>query len=423
MSPTEGDTPYFFLSYTRTPESGWVKKLFNDVSAEVFERTTASQPVGFIDEADIPPGHRWRPALEKSLSTCRVFVPLCSPRFFASRECGYEWNAIEQRILAHRARHRGDPQPIVPALWLPVDVRRIPEVARRIQLTHADFGAEYVREGFYTLIKNSRFKESYDSAVRTLALQIIRAAERPPVLAPMPAGVDLARVNAFAVPDREASGASRISIVVAAPTSGRLPAGCSAKFYGRSSLDWNPFQPDAAQTIAECALDVAAFNAFQPQTLSFEEGYEVLRRKDPQAGVVLLVVDAWCGRDEYLASRLRELDTLDLEWVGVVVASNRDNADPARAAELMAELRDVMPRRLGSARSSLTALAARIASADQFRNRLPEVLATAFNACIDHVAAYPPTGSENVGRRPSLDRPHQQRPDVRGGGTGGSDGQ
>jgi len=412
--------PYFFLSYVHTPQQSWVERLFVDLSNEVYERTTTGQPVGFMDAPQIMLGHNWRSTIDRALATCRVFVPLYSPRFFTSTECGVEWNAFEQRILAHRARNRGDPKPIVPALWAPVEIRHLPEVARRIQITHSAFGSEYAKEGFYTLIKNARYHDAYTSAVDALATHIIRAAEENP-LAPLPAGMQTPRLNAFDLPDRQASGASRVTVVVAAPTAERLPAGCSAAFYGKTSLEWNPFQPETVQPIAECAADVAAFHAYEPVVVPFEEGFESLRRRDPQAGIGLLVVDAWCSRDEYLAAQLRELDRLDMDWMGVIVPWNRDGSDPLKSADLLAELRDVMPRHLGPARSSLTALAARVGSADQFRNRLPEVLASAFNACLDHVAAYPPGGIEDVPSRTSLERP-QQRPGVGGGGTGGFDG-
>jgi FxsC-like protein len=388
----EPHAPFFFLSYVHTPEHPWVEKLFKDIVSEVFERAAFNGPAGFMDRFGIHPGGHWRNEIDRVLATCRVFVPLYSPRYFASKQCGYEWNAFEQRVLDHRARHRGGLSPIVPALWAPVPIARLPEVARRIQVTHADLGSDYAQEGFYTLIKNARYRDSYISAVQRLATHIIRAGEQT-VLRPMPPDELGPLDNAFDLPDRHQSVASRLTIVVAAPTLDRLPAGCRPDYYRTSSAGWNPFHPEIEQSIAEYAADVATFHAYSPTVLPFEQGFDLIRTADPSAGLGLLLVDAWCAQDGYLSARLRELDALDLDWVGVVVAWNRaGGGGPGGPADLMDQLRGVMPRRLGPSRFSLTSLATRISTPEQLRARLPEVLATAFNSCLDHVAAFPPAG-------------------------------
>ena len=101
-------TPYFFLGYAHTPEKPWVEKLYREICAEILERTTlpVSVEVGFMDGSGIPLGGDWRDEVARALATCRVFVPLYSPRYFTREECGVEWHAFAQRLIDHRARHR-----------------------------------------------------------------------------------------------------------------------------------------------------------------------------------------------------------------------------------------------------------------------------------------------------------------------------
>ncbi|NEE46574.1 TIR domain-containing protein, partial [Streptomyces sp. SID8455] len=63
----------------------------------------AGASAGFMDR-EIRSGEGWSERLGETLATCRVFVPLFSPRYFASEMCGKEWHAFEQRAIHHRAR-------------------------------------------------------------------------------------------------------------------------------------------------------------------------------------------------------------------------------------------------------------------------------------------------------------------------------
>ncbi|MGW1355371.1 FxsC protein, partial [Streptomyces sp. NPDC002409] len=84
--------PYFFLSYAHTPGYGggtdpdmWVERLFKDLCDHVLAMTDlpAGAPAGFMDR-EIRSGEGWSERLGEVLATCRVFVPLFSPRYFAS---------------------------------------------------------------------------------------------------------------------------------------------------------------------------------------------------------------------------------------------------------------------------------------------------------------------------------------------------
>jgi FxsC-like protein len=391
--------PFFFLGYAHTPERPWVERLFKDLSAEVLERTTLSlsTAAGFMDLSAIPLGSDWREEVGKALATCRVFVPLYSPRYFTRVECGIEWHAFGQRVLDHRARYPGSPAPVVPALWTPVEPDDLPDAARRIQMNHADLGGEYAQEGFYTLIKNTLYRQEYVTAVQRLARHIIRAGERAR-LAPC-------RVSDLG-PPRDAFGMSgpadrRLTVVVAAPTVDRLPPGRSKAFYGSSSNDWNPFHPASRQTIAEFAAGVARLNAYEPTILSFDEGFGLLSSCDASNGLGLLLVDAWAGADDETARRLSRLDALELGWVATVVPWNPEDEQTLRHAdELRDGLRSLLPNRLGDARPFSQLNPARISSLEQFRMRLPDVLDGALFRYLNHVEAHPPAG--RIPPRPRL---------------------
>ncbi|HEY6793955.1 MAG TPA: TIR-like protein FxsC [Kineosporiaceae bacterium] len=390
----ENPVPYFFLGYAHTPERPWVLKFFRDICAEIYERTDLRSvtDVGFMDEVGIPLGSEWREEVVRALANCRVFVPLYSRRYFSREECGYEWHAVAQRILDQRARFPGSPAPIVPALWTPVEPTEIPEVARRIQIHHADLGSEYAREGFYTLIKNALYRDQYTTAIQRLAMHIIRAAERANLRPCDPRDLGPRR-NAFTDPGRTSPADRRLTIVPAVSTVDRLPPSRLKAFYSTSSREWNPFHPDTLQPIADYAAGVAAFHSFEPEVMAFDEGFEFLRAREPTMGLGLLLVDPWAGFDDEVAARLRELDDLEMGWVAVMTPWNPgDEQTRQHAGDLLSSLRSVMPKRLGGTRPSLVSHSTKMITLEQFRVRLPVVLESALSSYLTQVEAHPPEG-------------------------------
>jgi FxsC-like protein len=354
-----------------------------------------------MDRHGIPIGGDWREEVATALATCRVFVPLYSPRYFTRNECGIEWDAFAQRIVDHRARESTRPRPIVPALWTPVRERDLPEVVRAIQASHEDLGTDYAREGFYTLIKNSLYRQEYITAVQRLAQQIIDAAEVP--LRPCEIRAFGPRRNAFEATDKLGPPDRRVTVVVAAPTSGRLPSGRIGEYYGGSAMDWNPFHPVSRQSIGEYAAGVARLHSYHPTLVPLEDAYDVLMAGDPSDGLGLLLVDIWACRDEDLARRLNALDEGELGWVGTMVPWNPDDAQTRdNAVQLQAQLQKLMPHRLGEARPFVPVNPS-VSSLEQFRTRLPQVLEGSVFRYLDHVEAHPPAGS--VSPRPLLSGP------------------
>lgn len=378
-------------------------KLFQDIRLEVLERTTlpVRSPVGFIDSNTVPLGGVWRDEVARALATCSVFVPLYSPRYFTSVECGLEWHAFAQRTLDHEAQHPGNGPAIVPALWTPVVPERLPVAAQRIQMHRADLGVEYAKEGFYTLIKNSLYRQEYLTAVQRLAMHIIKAAETSQL---RPCNVrDLGPPrNAFDIPGRRPPADRRLNVIVVASTGSSIPEDRSAQFYGRTAKDWNPFYPVTRQVIAEYAAGVARLNSYEPTVLGLDEGIEFLTRQDPEAGLGLCLVDAWAATDPHLAARLSELDAA-AGWVATMVPWNPDDLQTcARFDELWCRLTELLPHRLGPARPISAVNVGGVRTLEAFRTRLPEALDGALHGYLNHAEAHPPSGAIPV--RPRLSR-------------------
>ena len=79
-------------------------------------------------------GDGWPEKLSENLASCRVFVPLFSPRYFTSEMCGREWYAFNERILRARAVGAGSVPAIVPALWTHVGMAQLPDSVRHIHV-------------------------------------------------------------------------------------------------------------------------------------------------------------------------------------------------------------------------------------------------------------------------------------------------
>jgi FxsC-like protein len=386
--------PYFFLAYAHTPEQSWVKKLYDDLSREILERTTlpVTPNVGFMDTSAIPLGSDWRHELIRALARCRVFVPLYSPRYFTREECGKEWNAFAERILDHRTRYPGSPAAIVPALWTPVETAEMPEVARKIQMDHADLGQEYALEGFYTLIKNKLYSNEYCTAVQQLAKHIIRAAETSQ-LRPFPLGGFGPLRNAFEMPGRKAPADQCLTVVVAAPTLSHVPRGRNEIYYGESFRDWNPYYPDSRRPIADYTVDLARFNSYHPRLLSLEEGCEFFAGADASQGIGLLLVDMWAGADEHMVKLLQELGHRDLGWVGLMMPCNaKDPATRGQGRELRENVRKLLPGLLRRTDLFGSVSPMNIPSLEHFRMCLPGVLEKTLYRYFDCVEAHPPAG-------------------------------
>jgi FxsC-like protein len=396
------DAPYFFLSYAQTPKhdptdpddpDAWVWTFYTDLCKHIMHLTdlpVGAKP-GFMDR-ELQPGNIWPAALSEALATCRVFVPLYSHRYFESVQCGKEWYAFAQRVLHTEARSVRRAEAIIPAIWVPVDIDKMPEAARGIQFRRHDLGDEYVAHGFYGIMKLSRYRDAYEDAVSELARRIVDAAEEEPVGAGKPADY-LTLESAFGQPPACDQGARRLRLTVVAPTSGSLPPGRGRYHYGHSTLDWNPYRPNSVRSLAEHSCDLVRNLDYRPDLGGLDEhGDELAGDSRPTApGVVL--VDPWAAGQPECAQTLRRFDSLSKPWIQVVVPWNRADPETAGADP---QLRDCLDKSLRNklAEGRVTsAMAVRgVPSLEDYNTVLPAVVRTAVRQYLKHATAHPPAG-------------------------------
>ncbi|MFI2349839.1 TIR-like protein FxsC [Streptomyces sp. NPDC019443] len=405
--------PYFFLSYAHTPRYGaggpdpdmWVERLFRDLCGHVMAMTDlpAGAPAGFMDR-EIRSGEGWSERLGEVLATCRVFVPLFSPRYFASEMCGKEWYAFAQRAIYHQAKSNRPAEAIVPALWVPMPPEQLPGPAERLQFNHRAFGDRYVTDGLYGLIKLRIFAEEYEAAVYELAKRIVSVADTTRVGSGSP--VDYRQApSAFGKPT---GGPRPMHVTVAAPTSHELPEGRTPDYYGKQSQDWNPYHPDSARPLAYVAQDLVRSLNYQATVSSFDHESPPDLSQPPTRPEILLV-DRWALEDEDRRERLAAFDAEPRPWVSVVVPWNRDDPQSrVSEAELVQKLERTMPHQMRQGRAACRAAARGVLSMEAFGQILPQVVESAAQEYLRHAEVFPPAAPPPPGARSS------ERPRLRG---------
>ncbi|WP_259405605.1 TIR-like protein FxsC [Microbispora sp. H10830] len=402
-----GQVPYFFLSYAHIPmhdpnsrkdPNKWVAKLFADLCDHIINMTNLSQgQAGFMD-VELRSGHHWPDRLSDALSTCRVFVPLYSARYFESEQCGKEWAAFLQRVRNHEGPDGQMPEAIVPALWTPLPPDHLPQVARSIQFTHHDLGERYGEEGFYGLAKLAGMRGHYQKATLELAKRIVHVAQRTRVgaLDPPPRYDELRSVFHDYSPQRP------LRVTVVAPDLDHLPSERSPYFYGQTPQEWNPFRRGGnTRTLVSHAEEIATAHGFLPEVGSLEEHTEILASDAPEEQPSVMLVDPWATTTADCRRRLRGFDRRERSRTSVMVPWNLDDRETVAA-------RARLQRSLESAlRNNPPDSSPEINSITAFRGALSDALGKAANQLFKTATAYPPAGAPT--RRPRLMQPEDPR--------------
>jgi FxsC-like protein len=391
--------PIFFLSYAHTPRRNeddsldpdfWITELYRDLCLHITALTERhAREIGFMD-SDLRPHEEWPHELSKALASCRVFVPLYSPRFFDSVHCGKEWSAFSARASAERPGDRAGTSRMVPALWLPVDPSHLPDPARDLHFDHAEFGELYARLGFYPLMKLARYRDVYEAAVHLLARRIVDVAERAPASTVGPARYETLK-NAFGPGSPAVPGGKRVLVTVVAPDKDALPEGRDSRWYGTTARDWRPYPRNTAKSIAEQSADLLQAAGYRPDVGTLVEHRGELLGDEPPAAPMVLVVDPWAALLPETRDLLRTAAVKHDPWVGVMVVWNR-KGDPQTVAE-----EPMFRSRIESflARDPEGRASVRFTEAetyDDFRALLPVVAHSAARYHLRHAAARPPEG-------------------------------
>lgn len=391
--------PYFFLSYAHTPRNDpkdkdpnlWVERFYRDLCAHVLQLTSlpAGVPAGFLDQ-QMQPGEGWQERLSESLAYCRVFVPLYSPRYFLSEQCGREWYAFSSRAVHHQAARSNGSQMsgIVPALWVPVPPRQLPQPAERLQFNHATFGDDYADEGFYGLIKLRYLRDQYERAVYLLAKRIVKVAEQTR----MPEGdphQDYASVpSAFGPPGR----ARQMEISVLACSHSDLPADRAPDCYGPAQRDWNPYHPKSSRPLADHAVDLVRNLDYQVRVGDFETEAERLLGSDRPTAPGLLLLDRWALDVPHRRELVRRLGEVGRPWISVMVPWNRDDPDSGRReSELRAVTEEALEPR-SEQESGHRSHGGGVPTLEAFSQELPGAVKAAERHYAAHAETFPPPG-------------------------------
>jgi FxsC-like protein len=346
-----GSAPYFFLSYARTPRPDpnssvnpnlWVHKFYEDLSAEVLQHIR-SPIAGFMDR-EIRIGMKWSQELTTALSTCRVFVPLYSPRYFASENCGKEWYAFSRRVLDQRAREPGTRMAIVPALWVPVEEDSLPDVAKEIQFNHHDLGDIYGQNGFSGIMKVKRFRDDYVLAVQGLARRIVEVANKTNI---DPGHTDFAKsASAFGENDVHEMAEKRMQLTVVTLDNAHLPDGRSERYYGRTPREWRPYSPATEMPIVDYAMELAHYLGCVPRVITLQDHLRYAIKGENGPGLIL--IDAWAAKSPDFRNDLQRLDELDQYWTSVLRPWNRDDLQTVTAEGLRESLEECLGRKVAN---------------------------------------------------------------------------
>ncbi|MFD3843529.1 TIR-like protein FxsC [Streptomyces sp. NPDC058642] len=403
--------PYFFLSYAHTPKNDaldsdpnvWVKKLYDGLCEHILQLTDlpTGAKAGFLDQGMVV-GTRWTDELSDNLARCKVFVPLYSPRYFISEQCGREWWAFSQREINQRAR--GDDSresAIVPALWVPVEPAQMPQVARDLQFNHADLGVDYADEGFYGLTKLRYLRDEYERAVYRLAQRIVRAAHSVKLDSGQSYSAYESLPSAFGSPGHP----REFDVLVLACTRSDRPPGSKPDYYGEFPLDWNPYHPESTRPLGEHAADLIRAIDYRVNVSDLESNVErILGTKSPRAPV-LLIVDPWVLGNPRHREMLSQLDQVAPPWMTVVIPSNRQHpTNLVPEAPRPAEFEAVMPRLLRLGRSASRTSVSGIPTLEAFGVELGRIVRRSSFEFAAHQSAFP-TGT------PPPPRPRLRGPD------------
>jgi FxsC-like protein len=407
------NSPYFFLSYAHTPPSGqgggdpdhWVHTLYRDLCDHIMHLTDlpGGMPAGFMDR-ELRSGDGWPDRLSEKLATCRVFVPLYSPRYFTSEMCGREWYAFTERIVHAKAAGASDISAIVPILWTRVDIGQFPESVRHIHVEH--FGARYADDGIYGLIKLNRLRDEYQEAVLRLAQLIVRVAHDTK----LPHGRARPYESTPSAFKPRGSNPRAIHLSVAAPTRDTIPEQRDDRPYGEDALDWNPYHSESTRSLPSLAEELIRSLDYRVTVSSFddEDTGEALPTTGgphpvPVAGVdgaeprrpSILLVDRWVLTDSERQRKLKTFDANTPPWISAVVPWNRSDVQchGEEGRRLSDELERTLPNILDRGRRTDCRMAVNgVPTLKAFTDVLPAVVTNITRQFLKHAAAHPPAG-------------------------------
>ncbi len=381
-----GSATYFFLSYAQTapldgeeraPIDHVVSELFKDLSAAVRATIPGGHrgQVGFFDGL-LPAGADWKARITRELGTAEVFVPLCSPSYFAMSWPGQEWNCFASRLAGRPAAEAG--RHIAPVLWTPLSYGQ--KIPGGVQPGRFAAGrTEYAHNGLRALKMLTIYQESYRAVVAELAREIVRSAREIP-LGPS----TVAPLESFQSAFRTEDSPVDFVVAVAAPTASTAPRDRDPGPYGPRSTDWRPFVGAERLRLADYAVAAAERLDFSTTALGAAEAAQV----EPNTPVVVLIdprIAEPTAEGSQIAALRRLFDERRRRWTLPLAVF--DAADP-RSAKERDQLLDYLHSVLESAGALSTEAARRgargVGSMEEFATVMPVMVTEAERQYIKH---------------------------------------
>ncbi|MEU6230970.1 TIR-like protein FxsC [Streptomyces sp. NPDC047042] len=367
-----------FLSYSgQDDESNLVTDFFGDLCEELRRITTLdSNQIGY-QYTQMRAAMEWRKVLADALGTCKVFVPLLSPRYFASEFCGKEWWVFSerQRLYVESTPGAQQPQCILPIMWEMCSLNGnsgIPKVAADIWMDDPAFGEVYAERGLRQIVQ---LKKKYDTEYTEIVIalgkrvaEIIQGSKLPNYK--MPEETD-ALNNAFAtadieinsaepglsnVPNHEPSGPRHVRLAVAASTRDEISAvRQDTSGYGSRPDDWAPYRPEAPDPVVGYAIDVARELNLIPYPQPFnDEMHVLLDSAEEENQLAVIILDPWTMKIENRRKALEEYDKRLSVNVGLVIPhSAADDETKAYADALHNDVKVLFKRHTRAQQSTL----------------------------------------------------------------------
>ena len=364
----------FFFSYasvdrSKDPNQN-IERFFHDLDSWV---QRLGEDGGFFDKQGIEAGSNWLAELQDALRVSRVLVPMYSPRYFMSKYCLWEWQAVFDPYDRDLKRGNAPPSPILPARWLTAGLT-IPQPYQTFQFPDENFPPRV--EDLSQLMGSKKHKEGYNEFVRAFATRLVLMIREVGGPANRVAGVP---------PDP--------SDIVSSPAAGCVEAGAQfvrclfvtglqreivpprrfVDCYGQDTMrkDWRPCFPTQDRVISELIEEVAKREDRIVRYLS--PGPNLLKEiqeTERQNNVVIIVVDPWSLSITEWQQFVDAFDRTLLKNCGVLVIWNKEDPDTNLGLPLFSQvIRDRFDRHI---RFTNTFFRESVMSVEEFQQALVE---------------------------------------------------
>jgi FxsC-like protein len=358
---------YFFLSYAHDddmpkiyddPKSdvkiGPIKKFYLDLCVKLRGRTALPEnEIGFFDDKEIPLGTKWSQELSEAIQSSKIFVSIYSPTYFRKPYCGKEWTVFNLRKQAYAKAHGvEEPALMIPVLWqkkLYVE-RDMPDLLKKDQYTHGDFGEHYTRLGLADILSDKELREKYyEGFLANFSDKLINAVDPDLELPRLETDKPLEEIEpVFPPATTDAAGPieqpadANPRYVKFVFVVGREKEMREAKirqrleYYREKGGEWTPYLPDDSQQIDLLVQLVAIKRKFSAHgTIDLNDKLlDSLEEAKKNNQIVVIVVDSWSLKIQNYREWMSKFDERSFLNCIVVIPWINDDETAANRAEL-----------------------------------------------------------------------------------------